>query len=289
MNGIGLSPRSRQVHYIRAPVGFNSTSVVKFCNPLDHTIHIDTRLRPEQPDKEDERLLTPPRRNDLSKFCLSLAQHIVVEPRQVFDIPVSFAPDSMHVEHAELVVSASRPDGKPWDAVWVEAARRADSDVAQGQISSGRSEVNLSDDMNHLHWVYRMCGLPEMSAFKPTQGPLLQCPSRQRLEERLEVCLITCPPSSDNYIAAIARPITPATKQQWQQQLPLETPASTSEFAESEYSVVSQQYTYRIVSGTHGYEENSVGVNLVRQRYDPNAKAIALLFNVVFAPYKPLK
>lgn len=287
MNGIGLSPHSRQVLYVRAPVCFSATSVVQFCNPLDYTIHIDTCLRPEEIDREDGRLLTPPKSVDLSKFCLSLSPRILVGPKQTLDIPISFAPDSMRVEHAELFVSASRPDGRPWDNTWLNAARRADSNVPQGRTSF-RSEVNPSDDMSHLQWVYQICGLPEMSAFKPTQGPVFQCPAKQRIEERLEVCLINKPPSADNYVAAIARPITPASKQQ-QQLLTVKTPESMSEIAESEYNVMSQQFTYRIVSGTRGDEESSVGVSLVRRRYDPNTKAVALLFNVVFAPYKPFK
>ena len=123
-----------------------------------------------------------------------------------------------------------------------------------------------------------------MSAFNPKQGPLLRCPSRQRLEERIEVCLINKPPSADNYIAAIAKPIIVTNGQEQ-----VKTPETVSDLTLSEYSSMSQQFTYRIVSGTQGEEESSVGVNLVRRRFDTAAKAVVLQFNVVFAPSKPFK
>ena len=114
-----------------------------------------------------------------SVFCLLLkrAKSIPLEPGASLDIPISFAPDTMHLYEATVTVTIHREDP---------------TDTWGGDYPSMMSTRMVND----LHWIYPVRGIPESLPIKESQAPCIECKARSRVEERVEVSLTGLAPNS---------------------------------------------------------------------------------------------
>ena len=91
MDGIGLSPSPQNPTTITSQLHSNAMAVVTFTNPLSQEASFDINLKAQ---------------HDL--FCLFLKQlrGVILQAGVSLDIPVMFAPDTMKMSYAELIISA---------------------------------------------------------------------------------------------------------------------------------------------------------------------------------------
>eukprot|EP00118_Oscarella_pearsei_P005218 m.23689 g.23689 ORF g.23689 m.23689 type:complete len:3175 (+) comp28516_c0_seq2:43-9567(+) len=289
VSGVGLVPQTSHAFAIHAPVGEAGSGLIRFRNPLAHNVVVDIRLKElAESTPSPEAAATAWQPESLFGLLMDKTSDILVGPESFLDIPVSFAPVVMALQEAEIVLSARRPNGDPWDHHWIRSATEA------AEQTNGGGSAKATDDMKYFYWFFEVRGVPEMASFTPSQGPLFSCPARCRLESRVEVCLVRTPPKSEGYVAAIARPVTPANRQPLRKRT--ETPDSVLEFSSDDQQL--EKFTYGIVERTTVAREaategsqatSSVGLTLVRRGIDGNTGVVSLLFGIVLAPSKPFK
>lgn len=70
--------------------------------------------------------------------------------------------------------------------------------------------VTGSEGIREIRWLYPIQGIPESKPIKDSQGAVVECKARDRLEERLEVTLSGVAPSSSGpHKSVLTRSITP--------------------------------------------------------------------------------
>ena len=184
---------------------------------------------------------------DLEHFCLLMkrTQAILLHPGVSLDIPVMFAPESMYRHQVTVVVSTETRD----------------SDQSTLQTPA-------------LSWQYPFIGQPELKPFTPTSAPKLSCCAKERLEQRLEVSLLT---STSSQVAHL-RPLTPGSKPR--------TP-------ESQEPEEKETYNYKLVCDDRRYSplvEQSTGIKLLRKIVkEDDPCAATLVFSIVFVPPKAFR
>lgn len=108
-------------------------------------------------------------------FCLLLKQNegILLKPQEILDIPLTFTPTSMKCYDATVTVSL-----RPYD---------------QGGSSS---DVLPSSLIGHLSWIFPVKGVPVSHAFKDSRAITIECQSRDRTEQMIELTLSGVVPST---------------------------------------------------------------------------------------------
>lgn len=70
--------------------------------------------------------------------------------------------------------------------------------------------ISGNDGLREIRWLYPIQGIPESKPIKDSQGAVVECKARDRLEERLEVTLSgVAPASSGPHKSVFTRSITP--------------------------------------------------------------------------------
>lgn len=70
--------------------------------------------------------------------------------------------------------------------------------------------VTGNEGIKEIRWLYPIQGIPESKPIKDSQGAVVECKARDRLEERLEVTLSGVAPSSSGpHKSVLTRSITP--------------------------------------------------------------------------------
>ncbi len=134
---------------VSASLNSNTMCVINFNNPLDTPAHFSVTLHGD----------------DCEHFCLLLKRTsgIVLQPGVSLDVPVMFAPESMHKHEITVVI---------------------------------KTEVNGTI----LSWRYPVIGQPELRPFSASGAPKLSCSAKERLEQRLEVSLVDSTASQAEHI-----------------------------------------------------------------------------------------
>lgn len=139
LRGEGLEPTAMEPTTVSASLSSNTMCVLNFTNPLDIPSHFSVCLQGD----------------DSEHFCLLMktTRGILLQPGVSLDVPVMFAPDSMHKHEVTVTIAT--------------------------EVSS-----------TALAWRYPVIGQPELRPFSPSSAPKLTCSAKERLEQRLEVSLV---------------------------------------------------------------------------------------------------
>ncbi|XP_066563692.1 cilia- and flagella-associated protein 47-like [Amia ocellicauda] len=271
LSGAGLFPEPMAPLSMSTRVGTHSSVIVPFRNPTDDSVLVDVLLTdqeqticqlshfvPRHPSVTEESAF---------RFTLKQTQGILLTPNAKLDIPLMFTPDSMKLYKAWVVVFMVKRDGGSWNV-----------DLEDHIATDLRSVCAVAEDgsIQRIHWVYPIHGIPEAVPSKTTPA-VIRCQARSRIEERLEVLLTGCVPGLPS--SSMTREQSEASGLQSEVQV-TEGPATADEFL---YEIQFESDDARAQLGP------SVALCLLGRERDVQSGIVTLIFNIIFAPYKPLR
>ncbi|XP_041438289.1 cilia- and flagella-associated protein 47 isoform X2 [Xenopus laevis] len=271
MSGVGLIPQPMEPASISARVGSLSSIIITFKNPTDEHVLIDVILTDQE--QTMHRLSASVLRHSINTepaFCLPLkqTQGIPLAPKEKLDIPVLFAPDSMKLYEALVVIHMTKANGDCW-------AQDISDNINTELKSITRTEKG---EISGIRWIYPVHGIPEALPSKSAPA-VVMCPARSRTEERVEVLLTGAVPGPTRMPTSHGN--RPTEKTNTQDEVQVTNGLSTTE-----------EFFYEI-----GYEsdevksqlEPSVAIELVRKERDATSGIVTLFFNIIFAPNKSMR
>ncbi|NXK82913.1 CFA47 protein, partial [Amazona guildingii] len=196
---------------------------------------------------------------------------IRLAPKQKLNIPVLFVPDTMKTYEAVVVIHVMRENGENWP---YEDSAKLNKDLQSVTVAE-------NGGIKGILWIYPIHGLPEAPQQKlvPT---VVRCRARQRVETRVEVLLTgvlpaaTATPAARN--CAVVNSNKPANTQ--------ENVQVTDGFSTTEEFLYELQYQSNEIKSQL---ETLVGMHLVEREWDTESRITTLVFNIVFAPNKPMR
>ncbi|NXT76446.1 CFA47 protein, partial [Zapornia atra] len=189
-------------------------------------------------------------------------------PKEKLDIPVLFMPDTMKMYDAVVVIHVMRENGENWP---YEDSAALNKDL--------KSSVTVGENggIHGILWIYPVHGIPEAPQQKLVPA-VVRCQARQRVERRLEVLL-----TGANAMPAARNSATVNTGKPANIQEELQVTDGFSTTVEFLYEL---QYQSNEIKSQLGA---LVGIHLIQRERDIESGIITLIFNVVFAPNKPMR
>ncbi|XP_056412134.1 cilia- and flagella-associated protein 47 isoform X3 [Hyla sarda] len=273
LSGVGLIPQPMEPASISANIGSLASINISFKNPTNENVLVDIVLTDQE--QTMHRLSASVLRHSINKepaFCLPLkqTQGIPLAAKEKLDIPVLFAPDTMKLYEALVVVHMVKANGDSWDHNNTE-------DLNTELKSISRTE---NGSISGIRWIYPIHGIPEAQA--PNSAPaMVCCQARNRTEERVEVLLTGVVPGQ-TAMPASSRDIKPVERTAHvQEEVQVSNGFSTAEEFLYEIRYESEESKSQL--------EPSVGIELVRKERDTPSGIVTLIFNIIFAPYKSMR
>ncbi|KAM4702008.1 cilia- and flagella-associated protein 47 [Discoglossus pictus] len=268
VSGEGLIPQPMEPASITAIVSSVSSIVIPFKNPTEENVLVDVILTDQE--QTMHRLSASVLRNSINKepaFCLPLKQMqgIPLGPKEKLDIPLLFAPDTMKLYDSLVVVHMEKENGDIW-------AQDSSKETSTELKSITRTEHG---DISGIRWIYPVHGIPESQPSKSVPA-VVTCQARNRTEERVEVLLTGVVPGQT---------VKPAPrngeKYHIQEEVQVSNGLSTTEEFLYEISYESEDMKSQL--------EPSLAIELVRKERDAPSGIVTLIFNIIFAPSKPMR
>ncbi|XP_078698604.1 cilia- and flagella-associated protein 47-like isoform X8 [Branchiostoma floridae x Branchiostoma belcheri] len=283
-SGTGILPQPLDPVMVSAEFQSNTSLIIPFRNPFDEPVIVDVILTDQKQflHKISESVIKQSITTE-SAFCLLLKHphNIHLAPRATLDLPLTFAPNRMELHEAVCVVSVRREDGLSWK--FAEQGMKLETlDGESGERSASRTS---SGGLRDVRWIYPIHGVPESHPVKDAaRAATVECQARNRVEERLEVTLMGAAPSSaGGYPNPMkTRAITPIDAQR----------PSTDGVIVGEGNTVAEEFSYEIEYDSEDAQsllQHSLGLSLVRKQRDRVSGVVILVFNLIFAPAKPLR
>ncbi|XP_069827114.1 cilia- and flagella-associated protein 47 [Dendropsophus ebraccatus] len=273
ISGIGLIPQPMEPASISANVGSLASINISFKNPTNENVLVDIVLTDQE--QTMHRLSASVLRHSINKepaFCLPLkqTQGIPLAAKEKLDIPVLFAPDTMKLYEALVVVHMVKANGGSWN-------HDDNEDLSTELKSISRTE---DGNISGIRWIYPIHGIPE--AQPPNSTPaVVCCQARSRTEERVEVLLTGVVPGQ-TAMPALSRDIKTAERMAHvQEEVQISNGFSTTEEFLYEIKYESEESKSQL--------EPSVGIELVRKERDTPSGIVTLIFNIIFAPNKSMR
>ncbi|NWR61494.1 CFA47 protein, partial [Bucorvus abyssinicus] len=193
-------------------------------------------------------------------------------PKEKLDIPVLFMPDTMKMYEAVVVIHVMRENGENWP---FEDSAELNDDL--------KSRVTVAENggIQGILWMYPVRGIPEAPQQKLVPA-VVRCQARQRVERRVEVLLTgvisgaSAMPAERNSTMVNAN--KPANIQEEVQ--------VTDGFSTTVEFLYELQYQSNEIKSQL---ESLVGMDLVQSERDTESGIVTLVFNIVFAPNKPMR
>ncbi|XP_075056414.1 cilia- and flagella-associated protein 47 [Mixophyes fleayi] len=272
VSGVGLIPQPMEPASISACVGSLASVSITFKNPTNEHVLVDVILTDQE--QTMHRLSASVLRHSINKesaFCLPLkqTQGINLAAKEKLDIPILFAPDTMKLYEALVVVRMFKANGESWDEDNVE------------DLSTELKSISKTGDgaISGIRWIYPIHGIPE--ALPPKSAPaVVCCQARSRTEERVEVLLTGVVPGQT------AMPVSSRDDSS------MEKTALVQEVQVSNGFSTAEEFLYEIRYETEESKsllEPSVGIEIVRKERDAPSGIVTLIFNIIFAPNKSMR
>ncbi|XP_044297815.1 cilia- and flagella-associated protein 47 isoform X4 [Varanus komodoensis] len=191
---------------------------------------------------------------------------IILPQKSKLDIPVLFAPQSMKMYEVVLIVRVEKLGGANWS--YDDAF-----DLSHALTSS--TIVMKDKKIQELRWIYPIHGFPEARPGKSAPA-VICCQARSRLEERLEV-LLTGLVTQDIVTVIPFKNHSPSSHDEAK----VVKGFSTTEEFKYEIEFESERVKSQLRS--------AVAINLVNKDRDLKTGIVTLVFNIVFAPSKPVR
>ncbi|NWI18781.1 CFA47 protein, partial [Crypturellus soui] len=196
---------------------------------------------------------------------------IALGPRGRLDIPVLFIPNTMTLYEAQVVIHVMRENGENWP--YKHAAK----------LHEDLKSITLAENggIRGIRWIYPIHGIPEAPQQKSVSA-VVRCRARHRVEQQVEVRLTgavpgaTALPAGRN--AAVVDGSKPVTIQDEVQ--------VTSGFSTTTEFLYELQYQSDKIKSQL---DSLVGIHLMQKERDTESGTVTLIFNIVFAPNKPMR
>ncbi|XP_068919939.1 cilia- and flagella-associated protein 47 [Petaurus breviceps papuanus] len=271
VSGIGLIPLPLEPVTICTCIGRHLSVIIPFRNPTTEPVLVDILLK----DKFNNRKL-PASSGDFTmtkdtgfSFTLKQTQGIPLPPKGKLDIPVLFVPHIMKLYEAMVIVEVTRNNGEYWPY------DKAD-DLGPGLESTTRTE---NGDICNIRWNYPIQGIPEAPPPK-THHASISSRARDRVEETIQVLLtgVVFEPSEQRELVVIPKK-TVVEDDQKQEPVNNDLP----EVHEFQYEI---QFESDLMKSNL---ESCVALYLTSKERTIENGVISLVFNMVFAPKKPMR
>nr|XP_009915902.1 PREDICTED: putative uncharacterized protein CXorf30 homolog [Haliaeetus albicilla] len=196
---------------------------------------------------------------------------IRLAPKEKMDIPVLFMPDTMKMYEAVVVIHVMRENGENWP---YEDSAELNKDLKSLTVAE-------NGGIQGILWIYPVHGIPEAPPKKLVPA-VVRCRARQRVERRVEVLLTGVVPGATAMPAARNSATVNTNKPGNIQE---EVQVTDGFFTTVEFLYELQYQSNEIKSQL----ESLVGMHLVQRERDTESGIVTLIFNIVFAPNKPMR
>ncbi|NWS75293.1 CFA47 protein, partial [Crotophaga sulcirostris] len=197
---------------------------------------------------------------------------IQLAPKGKLDIPVLFKPDTMKMYETVVVIHVMRENGENWP---YEDSAELKKDL--------RSRVTVAENggIQGILWMYPIHGIPEAPPQKLVPD-VIRCQARQRVERRVEVLLTGVIPDAN---------AIPATRNS--AMVDTNKPVNIQEIVQvSDGFSTTMEFLYELQYRSNEIKSQLgalVGMHLIEREWDTESRIVTLIFNIVFAPNKPMR
>ncbi|NXT64920.1 CFA47 protein, partial [Chaetops frenatus] len=194
---------------------------------------------------------------------------IRLAPKEKLDIPVLFMPAEMKIYKAVVVIHVMRENGENWP---YEVTAESNTDLNRNITVAENGETQ------GILWIYPINGTPEAPQQKSV---VIRCQARQRLEQRVELLLFGVRPDATALPDAGNSAVVDTN---------VGESSDTPEVTDGSSATLEFLYELQYQSDEiRSQLESLVGVQLVEKEWDIESRIVTLIFNVVFAPSKPMR
>ncbi|KFP88441.1 Putative uncharacterized protein CXorf30, partial [Acanthisitta chloris] len=192
-------------------------------------------------------------------------------PKENLNIPVLFMPDAIKMYEAKVVIHVMRENGENWP---YEDSAELNKDL--------RSNVTVAEngEIQGILWIYPVHGIPE-APLQKLRPAVVCCQARQRVEQRVEVLLTGIVPAATAVPAARSSAMVNINASANIQKVEV-----TDGFSATVEFLYELQYQSNEIKSQL---DSLVGIHLVQREWDTESRIVTLVFDIVFAPNKPMR
>ncbi|XP_045850701.1 cilia- and flagella-associated protein 47 [Meles meles] len=272
LSGVGLFPQPIDVERVTTYLRLHSSIVIPFQNPTKEDVLVDIILTSKEKPRHliiDNYWDSFFHETSAFKFTgLSHTQGIPLPPKGTIDIPVLFMPHVMKLHRTMVIVQMMRANRESWPI----------DNFDELSTEMKRTMGIESGEIQEIHWKYPILGLPQ--AINPTfPQVVIKCQSRKRIEQEVEVTL------TGHFFGE--NPILDATDF-----VVIPKKYSCDSYEDIDDTPVKREFKYEIQFESEVMKsslESCVALYIMKKSYHIETEMITLVFNVVFAPKKPLR
>ncbi|NXG35184.1 CFA47 protein, partial [Dromaius novaehollandiae] len=196
---------------------------------------------------------------------------ITVAPKGKLDVPVLFVPDTMKMYEAVVVIHVMRENGENWPY----------DDSAELNKDLKSITVAENGGIRGIRWIYPVHGIPEAPQQK-LDSAVVRCQARHRVEKRVEVLLTGVAPGATAMPAARNSAVLDTNK-----------PANIQDEVQvTDGFPTTVEFLYELQYQSDKIKsqlDSLVGIHLMQKERDTESGIVTLIFNIVFAPNKPMR
>ncbi|XP_032305269.1 cilia- and flagella-associated protein 47 isoform X2 [Coturnix japonica] len=274
LSGTGLPPQLMEPTTMSAYIGQGSSVIITFKNPTSENVLVDVTLT----DKEQSGcylsasvLNKSTSRESAFHLFLKNTRGNRLAPKEKLDIPVFFIPDTMKMYEAVMVIHVMKENGENWP--YEDSA----------ELNNDLKSVTISEDggIQGILWTYPIHGIPE-APHQNLEPAVVRCQARERVVKEVEVPLTGVIPGATATFTTRNSEKVIGNK-----------PSNIREVVQGTYgfsATVEFQYELQYQSDEIKSQlEPLVGVHLIQRERDAESGIMKLIFNIVFAPNKPMR
>ncbi|XP_022363689.1 cilia- and flagella-associated protein 47 [Enhydra lutris kenyoni] len=272
LSGVGLFPQPIHVERVTTYLRLHSSIVIPFQNPTKEDVLVNIILTSREKPNHliiDRYWDSFFHETSAFKFTgLSHTQGIALPPKGTIDIPVLFMPHIMKLHRTMVIVQMMRANRKSWPI----------DNFDELSTEMKRTMGIESGEIQEIHWKYPILGLPQAVSPKFPQV-VIKCQSRKRVEQEVEVTL------TGHFFGE--NPILDATDF-----VVIPKKYSCDSYEDIDDTPVKREFEYEIQFESEVMKsslESCVALYIMKKSYHIETEMITLVFNVVFAPKKPLR
>ncbi|XP_027494225.1 cilia- and flagella-associated protein 47 isoform X1 [Corapipo altera] len=270
--GTGLPPQLMEPTSISACVGQCSSAIVSFENPTPENVVADVMLTDRELSGHDFNasvLSESTSKESVFHLLFKQPRGIHLAPKEKVNIPVLFVPHAMKMYKAEVVVHVRKENGESWT---YEFSGGSNKDLNRNVFLAESGEIE------GILWRYPVHGIPEAPQQKLV---VVRCRARQRVEQRVEMLLMGVVPDA-----------TAVTDARNSDMVDRDNSTNTQEVKVTDGFSATAEFLYELQYQSNEIRsqlESLVGMHLVQKEWDTESGIVTLIFNVVFAPNKPMR
>ncbi|XP_072195940.1 cilia- and flagella-associated protein 47 [Excalfactoria chinensis] len=274
LSGTGLPPQLMEPTTMSAYIGQGSSVIITFKNPTSENVLVDVMLTDQEQSScylSASVLNKSTSRESAFHLFLKNTRGNRLAPKEKLGIPVLFIPDTMKMYEAVMVIHVMKENGENWP--YEDSA----------ELNNDLKSVTVSEDggIRGILWTYPICGIPE-APHQNLVPAVVRCQARERVEKKVEVLLTGVILGANSTFTTRNSEKVIGNK-----------PSSIQEVVQGTdgfSATVEFQYELQYQSNEIKSQlEPLVGMHLIQREWDTESGIMTLIFNIVFAPNKPMR